>query len=190
MKTKKKMPNLLFFKNYNEYTISNNQNTNNKIYIEDNSNNYPTTEGNKIRDLSKIGTSYLTSNKKEYYKEKANLKKDINKNNYFNIPLTNNFNILNYINNGENDINENKMFLRQKKRKKMLLKNAMENEEKNIPGKTKVKSERRVKINSRKIKGPKKDDKMKNKEGIINNNISKEIFDKKIKNKKQRKRNI
>ena len=185
MKTKKKMPNLLFFKNYNEYTISNNQNTNNKIYIEDNSNNYPTTKGNIIRDLSKIGTSYLTSNKKDF-KEKANLKKDINKNNYFNIPLTNNFNILNYINNGENDFNENKMFLRQKKRKKMLLKNAKENEEKNIPGKIKVNSERRVKMKSKKIKGHKNEDKIKNNENVINN-ISKEILDKRIKKNNNKK---
>ena len=183
MKAKKKMPNLRF---YNEHTISNNQNTNDKIYIEDNSKNYPTTKGKKIRDFSKIGTTYLTSNKKEYFKEKANLKKDMNKNNYFNIPLTNNFNILNYINNGENDINENKMFLRQKKRKKILLKNAMENEEKTIPGKTKVNSERRVKIKSKKIKRLKNEDKIKNNESVIYN-MPKEILDKRIKKNNNKK---
>ena len=183
MKAKKKMPNLRF---YNEHTISNNQNTNDKIYIEDNSKKYPTTKGKKIRDFSKIGTTYLTSNKKEYFKEKANLKKDMNKNNYFNIPLTNNFNILNYINNGENDINENKMFLRQKKRKKILLKNAMENEEKTIPGKTKVNSERRVKIKSKKIKRLKNEDKIKNNESVIYN-MPKEILDKRIKKNNNKK---
>ena len=180
MKTKGKMPNLLFFKNYNEHIISNNHTTNDIIYIEENSNDYPTTKGNRIIDLSKIGTSYLSSNKKVYFKEKPNIKKDINKNNYFKIPLTNNFNTMNYTYNGENNINENKMFLRQKKRKKVLLKSDMENEEKNIPGKIKVNSERRVKIKSRRIKGQKKDDKMKNNEDIIYNK-SKEIFDKRIK---------
>ena len=187
MKAKKNMPNLIFFKNYNDYTISTNHPINDKIYIEDNSNNYPTTKGNIIKDLSKIGTSYLSSNKREYFKEKANLKKDINKNNYFNFPLTNNFNTLNYTYNGENDINENKMFLRQKKRKKMLLKNDMENKEKNIPGKIKVNSERRAKIKTRKIKGQKKDDKMKKNEGLIDN-TSKEIFDKRIKKNSNKKK--
>ena len=186
MKTKKKTPNLIFLKNYNDHVNSNKHTTNDKIYIEENSNNYPITKGNIITDLSKIGTSYLSSNKREYFKEKTNLRNDINKKNYFNIPLTSNFNTLSYINNGENDTNENKMFLRQKKRKKMLLKNDMKNEEKNIPGKIKVNSERRDKLKSRKIKGLKKGDKMKNEENT-KYRISKELMDRRIKKNNNKK---
>ena len=201
MKTKKKTPKVKFLKNHYRI-ISDNNKPEEKIRKEDDNETFSYSYSNKNNPkiINNASSSYLL--KKEKGTKRPNIilqnikleNDDINKKRYFNIPFENNYTYT-YNNNanndddknGENEHNENKMILRQKKRKKIFLKNNTEKEEKNTSHKDN--SDKKVKIKKRKIK--EKEIKINNDNNNKNNKNNKidklkEIINKKInKNKKE-----
>ncbi len=153
MKAKRKTPNLDFYNSRHHHIIYNTSNqTNDNISESTNNDNTSYTNGNSVKLIEAIGSSYLVTNKNfksNSILQKIKLENDKIRKKYFNIPTENsyklNFNSFNEnydtsINN-DSETNENKNILRQKKRKKILLKTNFERRENN----GKEKSEKRKK---------------------------------------------
>ena len=163
---KKKTQKIKMLKNH--YRIKNDNNKSKDNIYEENDNNtfsYSYLAGNNLTMVNNASSSYLLNKEKDSKKANIILQKikmendDINKKRNFNITLERNYSYLNYDENddeNENEknvsenANENKMILRQKKRKKILLKSNDEDEE-NKSAK-KVNSDKKVKIKKRKNK--------------------------------------
>ena len=142
MKAKRRTPNLDFYNNRHHIIYNTNSQTNDNISESTNNDNTSYTNGNSVKLIEAIGSSYLVTNKNfksNTILQKIKLENDKIRKKYFNIPTENsyklNFNSFNdnydtSINN-DSETNENKNILRQKKRKKILLKTSFERRENN-----------------------------------------------------------
>ena len=188
---KKKSQRIKILKSH--YRIKNDNNKSKDSIVEENDHNtfsYSYLSGGNLPMVNSTSSSYLLNKEKDSKKANIILQKikmendDINKNRNFNGTLKRNYSYLNYDddkddeneNNVSAEANENKMILRQKKRKKLFLKNNDEKEEnksdKKISDK-KVKNKKRrnkEKISKIKFDDDKKEDKIK---GIITKKINK-----------------
>ena len=169
---KKKNQKIKILKNH--YRIKNDNNKSKDDIYEEKDNNtfsYTYISEYNLTTVNNASSSYLLNKEKEPKKSNIILQKikmendDINKNRNFNITLQRNYSYLNYDDNdnsndygNENeknvsaDANENKMILRQKKRKKILLKSNDENKDNKTDKKAKIKKKKiKEKINKIKI---------------------------------------
>lgn len=162
--------------NHHKISIKNIK-ANNTMYNKDyNSYDYSFKKGNNIKIINNLGSSYIINKEKEYQKSNIIVTKinqnDKNKKNNFYLPFKKDYNSFNEYKDDNKEINfdENKMILRQKRKKILQKKNINDKEEK-----IKVKTMDDKNINKNKIKY----DKLKeiiNKRNFNNNMNNKKII--------------